>query len=131
MISCHALPRQILRKINQLQESFWRGKSTKHFCRLMKWLNICRPKCLGGVGIRWNEDMSIALLTKLARRIVANPVSLFSKLMAAKYAETDGRWPATHSSEPSTHVWQNFKKVLFYMAKFVGLLEMEKMFEWA
>lgn len=122
LMSCHSLPKQILRKINQLQSTFWWGKSTKHFCRFIKWLNICRLKCLGGVGIRWNEDMSIALLTKLAWRNVANPDSLFSKLMAAKYAKTDGWWPATHSCGPSTHAWQN------YMAKFVGLLEMEKNF---
>lgn len=39
-------------------------------------VKYCRPKNIGGIGIRWNEDTNIAFLTKLAKRIVANPDSL-------------------------------------------------------
>lgn len=121
MMNCHALPKQILSKINQ-QSSFWWGKFTKHFCRFIKWSNIVVPKIqvvseLDGMRIRTQLSSP-----NLLRELLLIQIPLSKKSWLRSLACYSFFWAPTH-------LWQCQK--MFFSSpgpSLLGLLVMEKMF---
>lgn len=85
-------PKKILKIISFAQARFCWGKSTNRFCRLMKWRDMCTPKRNGGAGFCSLGNVNLALLTKLAWRLVSDPNALVSKILFAKYGKKYGWW---------------------------------------
>lgn len=91
LMSCFTLSQKIIRSINKSQAKFWWGKRVDKFCRLIKWDSLCQPGSLGGVGISNLSYMNIALVTKLAWRIISQPSSIF-RVVKGKYERGTGWW---------------------------------------
>ena len=72
--------------IRNIQRSFlWNGPSKKSKWALLKWIDICKPKMEGGLGLRDPEILSKAVAAKIWWRWVENPKSLWGTLWKAKY----------------------------------------------
>lgn len=67
-----ALPKRTLDKLDKIQRDFWWKKddSKKKGGYIREWNNMCRPKSQGGLGIKNPHKFNIALLTKLASRLI-------------------------------------------------------------
>lgn len=52
---------------------------------MVKWNSICRPKVLGGLGIKKSADMNKALLAKSSWRMLQNDEGLWCKVFKNKY----------------------------------------------
>ena len=61
-------------------------KEAKEF-PLVAWDEVCRPKSEGGLGIRMNEDVNKATITKLGWRIFMNKDSSWARIMMDKYVK--------------------------------------------
>ena len=48
---------------------------------LVSWDNVCRPKSEGGLGIRKNDEVNRATITKLGWRILTDNDSIWVKIM--------------------------------------------------
>ena len=48
---------------------FWEGVGDKRKYHMVKWVDVCRPKDLGGLGVLNSKVMNIALLTKWMWRL--------------------------------------------------------------
>lgn len=66
------------------------GKNFNKFCRWVSWKKICFSKDQGGIGLRSLSNMNMALLAKLAWRILTVPTSVIAKVLNAKYGGKKG-----------------------------------------
>jgi hypothetical protein len=69
---------KVLRKIVSIQRKFlWGGSSNKSKIAWVKWVDVCRSKEDGGLGIRNIRLVNIALLTKWRWRLLTSQDSLW------------------------------------------------------
>lgn len=108
-----ALPKETLDQLDHIQRNFWWKKEEKKkqggFIRA--WKIICKPIHQGGLGIKNPHQFNVALLTKLASRLIAEHDQLWVKLLKAKY------YPNSHPLEASkksnlSWIWTSIKKGL-------------------
>jgi mannosylglycoprotein endo-beta-mannosidase len=66
---------------------FWEGQGNKKKYHMVKWEDICQPKCQGGLGAINSKFMNIALMAKWIWRILgdSDPSLLWLRLLKAKY----------------------------------------------
>ena len=62
------------------------SKETKGF-PLVAWDEVCRPKDVGGLGIRRNEDVNKASITELGWRILTDNNRLWTTITRDKYVK--------------------------------------------
>jgi hypothetical protein len=81
------MPKGFCKELNSLLRKFWWGFSQdkKHNLSFLAWDNICKPKALGGLGIRNMETMNLSLLAKLGWKIIAEPSLLWVAALSRKY----------------------------------------------
>lgn len=103
------LPKNILQTINRCISKFWWGKERDTFVRFISWHKICQPKSFGGLVNKNSNIMNLVLLTKVAWRILTQPVSLLSKVYRAKYVRSNGWWSSTCIGNQS-FVWKSIIK---------------------
>lgn len=84
------LLRKFVNQLNQYQAKLWWAKFLDNSCRWISWEQICKPLNCGGLGARNMHFMNLALLTKLAFRVLPNPNSLISRVLMAKYEKNRG-----------------------------------------
>jgi hypothetical protein len=63
------------------------GASNKTKIAWVKWLDVCRPKDEGGLGVRDLKLMNILLLTKWRWRLLVSHELLWKSVLEAKYGE--------------------------------------------
>lgn len=90
LMSCLVLPKKTIKEINLSQAKYWWGKNSNKFCRWVSWKKICSSKDQGGIGLRSLSNMNMALLAKLAWRILTVPTSVIGKVLNAKYGGKKG-----------------------------------------
>lgn len=82
------IPKGVLSKMDaMIRDFFWGFKTAQqhHHLYLKSWKDICLPKRVGGLGIRRLWDMNLALLMKLAWRIISADNKPCIQLIRAKY----------------------------------------------
>jgi hypothetical protein len=81
------LPKGFCKELNSLLRKFWWGfpQDKKHNLSFLAWDNICKPKALGGLGIRNMETMNLSLLAKLGWKIIIDPSLLWVAALSRKY----------------------------------------------
>lgn len=86
MLSTFAVAKSVYKSIRNIQQFFLQnGDSKKRKWALLKWTDICKPKLVGGLGLRDLEILSKAIAAKIWWRWVENPNSLWGTLWKAKY----------------------------------------------
>ena len=90
-MQCFKLPSQISDKLDQInRDFFWKNASTSKGLPLIAWNKICRPKKLGGLGLRQTAAVNKAFLAKLAWKLLTQPDNFWVQLMSAKYSSPEG-----------------------------------------
>ncbi|WCJ29110.1 LINE-1 retrotransposable element ORF2 protein [Euphorbia peplus] len=70
IMQTNMLPSGVLNKMEKMNRNFiWGNKDQKQKIHLVPWETICKPKDLGGIGIRQARDNNKVLLMKLLWRI--------------------------------------------------------------
>ncbi|XP_074299645.1 uncharacterized protein LOC141630789 [Silene latifolia] len=82
------IPRTICDSIDMKSRRFlWGGDENKKSIHLIKWETVQQPKARGGLGIVSARQANAAFLTKLGWRVLAEPHSLWSRVLRAKYCK--------------------------------------------
>lgn len=80
------IPKGILKKIDQMNASFiWGGELEGRTIHWKSWKQICRPKQVGGLGMRSALGMNKAHLAKHIRNLLKESKSLFTQVYTTKY----------------------------------------------
>ena len=78
-------PKSITKKMDSISANFlWGNKDKKKGLNCISWDNICKPKILGGLGFRTNEELNILGLTKQCWNL-DNQKNWAARFMAEKY----------------------------------------------
>ena len=89
-LSCLPLPKQSFHKFEtKLKDFLWKDNSESNKLALIKWDKICKPKKLGGLGIknlRWQNE---ALGAKLVWRLYSERDQKWAKILYNKYLNAD------------------------------------------
>ena len=93
VMNCFKLTKNINEDLDKINRKFlWAlnigFKEAKGF-PLVAWDEVCRPKSEGGLGIRRNEDVNKATITKLGWRILTDKDSLWARIMRDKYVKVN------------------------------------------
>jgi hypothetical protein len=88
------MPTKVWRKIVMIQRKFlWGGSSNKAKLAWVKWVDVCRSKEDGGLGIRNLRLVNISLLTKWRWRLMTSQDTLWGLVLKAKYGRGIGFSP--------------------------------------
>ena len=99
-MSCFRLPRGLCLHINSILQKFWWGcKEGKR--KTVSWLEMTKPRYMGGLGFRDIELFNLALLARQAWRILQCPDSLSARILKAKYFSSTEFLSAHLGTNPS------------------------------
>jgi hypothetical protein len=91
-LSFFKAPSGIISKLESLFKRFlWGGGVESRKINWVKWDKICREKEDGGLGIKNLKAFNLALLGKWKWRIQSEKNSLWVRVLASKYGESNGR----------------------------------------
>lgn len=94
--------------MNALQRDFWWGKDAGHKGYYPKaWPSLCKPMLKGGLGFREARKFNLAMLAKLAWRLVKEPMALWAKTMGSKYFRNESPFRTKHSKDLELHWTRN------------------------
>ncbi|XP_019163505.1 PREDICTED: uncharacterized protein LOC109159849 [Ipomoea nil] len=83
-----ALPVSTCKQIDKVCRNFlWGHAENTKKIHTISWSEICKPRDLGGLGLRKVGDFNLAFLTKLAWVVLTNPHKLWVKVMREKYVK--------------------------------------------
>jgi hypothetical protein len=87
IMSIFLLPKGFCQDLNSILRKFWWGFSPNknHNLTLLAWDNICKPKSLGGLGIRSLDTMNLSLLAKLGWNLTIKKPMLWVEALTGKY----------------------------------------------
>ena len=82
------LPRSTCDEVDRKNKNFlWGELEGERKVHLVAWENVNRAKVEGGLGIKSMRQVNAAFLAKLGWRLLAEPQSLWSRILRAKYCE--------------------------------------------
>jgi hypothetical protein len=85
MMSFFKIPKGVLNRLNYFRSRFyWQCDEHKKKYRLAKWSILCKPKCVGGLGIIDLETHNKCLLSKWMFKLF-NETGLWQELLRKKY----------------------------------------------
>lgn len=106
-MSCFKIPISICQRIEHSCAKFWwndtNGRRGMHW---LKWENLCKPKCQGGMGFRRLSAFNKALVAKHVWRIIHSPNSLMARVLKARYLKNSDIMLAGLGNNPS-FVWRS------------------------
>lgn len=80
------LPSAICEKLDKLNRNFlWGDTNERKKIHLLNWKKVCKPKDMGGLGLKRSTDMNCAMLAKASWRIVQKDDGLWSQVFEKKY----------------------------------------------
>ncbi|CAL9001623.1 unnamed protein product, partial [Prunus brigantina] len=100
------LPKSLCHDLSAMVARFWWGKSGKRSIHWKSWRNLCRPKCLGGLGFKIFEAFNQAMVAKQAWRLLENPSSLVGRILRARYFPNGDFLTAGYGQSPSL-IWRS------------------------
>ncbi|XP_026384294.1 uncharacterized protein LOC113279857 [Papaver somniferum] len=80
------MPKKLTDRLDGIQMNFWWNKSKeKRGIYLKKFDDVTKPKVLGGLGLKKTADINVALLVRLAWRMLHEPDAHWVKILENKY----------------------------------------------
>ncbi|CAN1830416.1 Putative ribonuclease H protein At1g65750 [Linum perenne] len=100
---CEAIDRKI-------RDFIWGSVDGARKIHNINWETVCKPKNLGGLGLRNARDLNMAFLIKIAWGILSRPTELWAKVLVSKYLKkTDNGFVLARKRGFST-VWRGVLK---------------------
>ncbi|WVZ66965.1 hypothetical protein U9M48_016115 [Paspalum notatum var. saurae] len=104
MLSFFEVPRKVLKKLEYLRSRFyWQNDEYKKKYRLLKWVTLCQPKDMGGLGIQNLDIQNKCLLSKWLFKLL-NEDGLWQNLLRNKYLRNKTLSQVTKKAGDS-HFW--------------------------
>ena len=73
-MQCYRLPSKITDQLDSINRGFfWKNSKSEKGLPLVAWDKICRPKILGGLGLRKSAAVNTAFLAKLVWKFLTQP----------------------------------------------------------
>jgi hypothetical protein len=80
------IPILVWKKVRQIQRDFlWGAKNGRKKVCWVRWEDVCKPKSLGGLGVRDVRTVNISLLAKWRWRLLSNDDSIWKGVIRSKY----------------------------------------------
>ena len=106
IMQCYKIPCRVTDKLDSIhREFFWKNSRSDKGLPLIAWDKICRPKMLGGLGLRKSAAVNTAFLAKLAWKFLTQPDNLWVQQMRAKYGAPDSFF-VTRPRAKDSWVWK-------------------------
>ncbi|CAK8575291.1 unnamed protein product [Lathyrus sativus] len=91
-LSFFKAPKKVIKEIIAIQRRFlWAGTCDKGGMAWDRWSLVCKPKDVGGLGIKHVGAFNLALLTKWLWKITYEPNAIWSKIFEAKYGNVKSK----------------------------------------
>jgi hypothetical protein len=112
LMSLFLLPKSMYASINSCIRKFWWGfpQEKNHSLSLLAWGNICKPKSLGGLGIRTMEATNNSLLDRIGWKMTSNQPHLWVDSLRGKYLKNGVSFLAAPSNTLSSWLWKGLLK---------------------
>ncbi|KAK1607529.1 hypothetical protein QYE76_031202 [Lolium multiflorum] len=88
---------------------YWEANGTKRKYHWVRWSAMCKPKCLGGLGIVDTRLMNICLMAKWIWRLYAGEQGLWAEILRAKYLGERDLLADKH--RPGSQFWNAIQKI--------------------
>ncbi|CAN1163134.1 Putative ribonuclease H protein At1g65750 [Linum perenne] len=99
-------------KIDQRIRSFvWGAEAGKRKLHLVKWEEVCKPKEMGGLGLRSAKALNQAYLLKLAWGLLKNPTELWAEVLLTKYFHRRSEGLVPRATKRFSALWRGIKEV--------------------
>ncbi|GAU26515.1 hypothetical protein TSUD_361480 [Trifolium subterraneum] len=87
-LSLFKMPVLVIKKIIRIQREFlWGGVKGGRKISWVKWKEVCKPRCQGGLGVRDVGKVNLSLLIKWRWRLLQPEGAFWKELLVAKYGE--------------------------------------------
>ena len=96
------LPSYLHSELDKINRDFFWNKGAQ-YKPLISWDRICKPRDIGGLGIRKTEVFNKALQMKLLWKIIADPENIWVSIIQQKYLKTRSLFDYQKKGEMS---WQ-------------------------
>lgn len=83
-----AMPVSTCNDIDKVCRNFlWGHGDNSRKIHTINWNDVCRPREVGGLGLRKAQDFNLAFLSKMAWQVFTNQEKLWVKVMRDKYVK--------------------------------------------
>jgi hypothetical protein len=112
IMSIFLLPKGFCMELNAILRKFWWGfpQNKSHNLTLLAWDNICKPKSLGGLGIRSMDFMNHSLLARLGWKLTSKQPLLWVTALTSKYVKEGSDFLNTAFNPTSSWMWKGLMK---------------------
>lgn len=111
-MSAFRLPKQCLQEINSLCSAFlWSGPVMSTQKAKVAWVDVCKPKEEGGLGLRSLEEVNRVSCLKLIWRILSSRSSLWVKWIHKYLIRKGSFWSVKESSSLGSWMWKKLLKL--------------------
>ncbi|GLT29228.1 hypothetical protein SLA2020_041080 [Shorea laevis] len=103
------LPNGVCAAIDSLNRKFLWGSDVANKQNLVNWEIVCRPRHLGGLGLRSAKENNQALITKLGWQLISNQNKPWCRALSTKYLKGESLLHCPISSTASA-TWKSILK---------------------
>ena len=116
-MQCFKLPSSVSEKIDRIsREFFWKSSNTNKGLPLIAWDKVCRPKKLGGLGLRKTAAVNLAFIAKLAWKFLTNPENFWVQVISARYGDPAGFFYCK-ARQSDSYVWKTILRIRPFLKK--------------
>ena len=92
-MSLFVIPKNVRTRLERIQRNFfWEDTKERRKFHLVNWVEVCKDKKHGGLGLRHLEGLNQALLGKWLWRFSFERECLWRKVIFGKFGEVEGGW---------------------------------------
>ncbi|CAN1153703.1 Putative ribonuclease H protein At1g65750 [Linum perenne] len=112
MMQTTVLPIATCEKIDRKIWNFiWGSTEGVRKMHNVNWETVCKPKSLGGLGLRSARELNMAFLMKVVWNIISRPDELWVKALSSKYLVRSSRGFTLRSNSGHSSLWKGVFKV--------------------
>ncbi|CAN1776729.1 Putative ribonuclease H protein At1g65750 [Linum perenne] len=107
-----SLPVSLCDKIDRkIRNFFWGSSNGVRKLHNVNWETVCKPKCLGGLGLRSARELNQAFLMKVVWGIITKPDELWASTLVSKYLVRTENGFALKRATGFSSMWRGVLKV--------------------